>query len=65
MKSILIKDTTKSERIALIKEWIQNDEMNDCDMDLWDIYDSYIKGEEEIAQINARMSGSFLTEKDL
>lgn len=65
MKSILIKDTTKSERIALIKEWIGNDEIDDCGMDLWDIYDAYIKGEEEIAEINAKMSGTFMTEKDL
>jgi hypothetical protein len=26
MKSILIKDTTKEERIALIREWIPDDE---------------------------------------
>lgn len=65
MKSYLIKDTTKSERIALIKEWIQDDEQEDCGMDLWDIYDAYIKGEKEIAEINAEMSGCFMTEEDI
>ena len=54
MKSYLIKDTTKEERIALIKEWIPADEeLEDCDIDLWDMYRDYINGEKEIAQINA------------
>lgn len=54
MKSYLIKDTTKEERIALIKEWVPADEeLEDCDIDLWDMYRDYINGEKEIAQINA------------
>lgn len=54
MKSNLIKDTTKEERIAFIKQWIPADEsMEDCDMDLWDIYADYINGKREIAEINA------------
>lgn len=65
-KSILIKDTTKEERIALIKKWIPDDDgLNDCDMDLWDIYDDYIKGIREVSEINASMSGTFMTEEDL
>ena len=51
MKSILIKDTTKEERIALIREWVVNDEsLDDCDIDLWDMYRDYIDGKKEIAQ---------------
>ena len=66
MKSNLIKDTTKEERIALIKQWIPDDDgMQDCDMDLWDIYADYINGKKEIADINAEMSGKFYTEEDL
>ena len=66
MKSNLIKDTTKEERIALIKQWITDDDgMQDCDMDLWDIYADYINGTKEIAEINAEMSGTFYTEEDL
>lgn len=66
MKSNLIKDTTKEERIALIKQWIPDDDgMQDCDMDLWDIYAEYINGTKEIAEINAEMSGTFYTEEDL
>ena len=66
VKSNLIKDTTKEERIALIKQWIPDDDgMQDCDMDLWDIYADYINGKKEIADINAEMSGTFYTEEDL
>lgn len=66
MKSNLIKDTTKEERIALIKQWIPDDDgLQDCDMDLWDIYADYINGTKEIAEINAEMTGTFYTEEDL
>lgn len=66
MKSNLIKDTTKEERIALIKTWIPDDDgLQDCDMDLWDIYADYINGKREIAEINAQMTGTFYTEEDL
>ena len=45
MKSTLIKDTTKEERIALIKEWIPVDDgLEDCEIDLWDMYRDYIDG---------------------
>lgn len=65
-KSILIKDTTKEERISLIKQWIPDEDgLIDCDMDLWDIYDDYIKGIREVAEINDGMSGIFMTEEDL
>ncbi len=54
MKSTLIKDTTKEERIAIIKAWIPDEDgLDDCDMDLWDIYADYINGKREIAEINA------------
>ncbi|WP_455720496.1 hypothetical protein [Agathobacter sp.] len=66
MKSNLIKDTTKQERIALIKQWIPDEDgMEDCGMDLWDIYADYINGVREIAEINASMTGAFMTEEDM
>lgn len=67
LKSTLIKDTTKEERIALIKQWIPaEDGLDDSgDMDLWDIYADYINGIKEIAQINEEMSGTYYTEEDL
>lgn len=62
MKSTLIADTTKEERIAIIKQWIPDDDgLLDCDMDLWDIYADYINGKREIAEINASMSGTFFS----
>ena len=66
MKSNLIKDTTKEERIALIKAWIPDDDgIEDSGMDLWDVYADYINGVKEISEINASMTGTFYTEDDL
>ena len=60
MKSTLIKDTTKAERIALIKEWVPADDgLNDCEIDLWEMYRDYIDGKKEIAQINAEFQAEF------
>ncbi len=60
MKSTLIKDTTKEERIALIKEWVPIDDgLNDCEIDLWEMYRDYIDGKKEIAEINAEFNASF------
>ena len=60
MKSTLIKDTTKEERIAIIREWIPVDDgLEDCDIDLWDMYRDYINGEKEIAEINAEFSAGY------
>ena len=53
MQSVLIKDTTKEERIALIREWVPVDDgLNDCDIDLWERYRDYIDGKREIREIN-------------
>ncbi len=61
MKSTLIKDTTKEERIAIIKEWVPVDDgLNDCEIDLWDMYRDYIDGKKEIAEINAEFQSNFL-----
>ena len=66
MKDYSIANTTKEERIALIRQWIPDDDgLQDCDMDLWDIYADYINGKREIAEINAQMTGTFYTEEDL
>jgi hypothetical protein len=66
MSKLLISETTKEERIALIKKWIPDDDgLNDSDMDLWDIYADYINGKREIAEINASMTGTYYTEEDL
>ena len=63
MKSMLIKDTTKEERIAIIREWIpQDDGLEDCDIDLWDMYRDYINGVKEIAEINAEFQTEYWVE---
>ena len=60
MKSTLIKDTTKEERIAIIREWIPMDDgLDDCDIDLWDMYRDYIDGKKEISEINAEFQAEF------
>ncbi len=66
MKSTLIKDTTKEERIALIRQWIPDDDgLDDCDIDLWEMYDPYIKGEMEIAECNAAFNRGYYEEEDM
>ena len=67
MDKYSIANTTKEERIALIKQWIPDDDgiEDRGDMDLWDIYADYINGKCEIAEINERMSGTYYTEEDL
>lgn len=63
MKSTLIKDTTKEERIALIKEWIPDDDgLQDCEIDLWDMYRDYIDGKKEISEINAAFQSEYFAE---
>ena len=63
MKSILIKDTTKEERIALIREWLPvEDGLEDCEIDLWDMYADYINGTKEIAECNAAFKAEYYTE---
>ena len=60
MKSTLIQDTTKEERIAIIREWIPiEDGLEDCSIDLWDMYRDYIDGKKEIAEINAEFQAGF------
>ena len=52
--SYLIKDTTKQDRINLIRSWVPEDEVMDgCDIDLWEMYRDYIDGKREISEINA------------
>ena len=59
----LISETTKSERIALIKSWIPEDEVMDgCDIDLWDMYADYINGTKEIAECNAAFQAEYYTD---
>lgn len=63
MDKYLIKNTTKEERIALIKEWFPDDETaEECEIDLWDMYADYINGIKEIAECNAAFSPVYYAE---
>lgn len=56
MKSLLIKDTTLEERKQFVQESL-NYSSGDCDgQDLSDIYDDYILGLRELADINREFS---------
>lgn len=65
--SILIKDTTKEERIALIKSWIPDDEAMDADgaPDLWDLYADYINGTKEISECNSAFHAEYISEEQV
>lgn len=67
MNDYSIANTTKEQRIALIRQWIPDEDGVESrgDMDLWEIYRDYIDGKKEIAEINAQMTGTFYTEEDL
>ena len=53
--SYLIKDTTKQERIELIRSWVPDDEVMDgCDIDLWEMYRDYIDGKREVSNFDFR-----------
>lgn len=65
MKSNLIKDTTKQERIALIKQWIPDEDgIQDSGLELWDMYADYINGTREIAEINASLVTDYVMEDE-
>lgn len=54
-KSLLIKDTTVSERAQIVREALDAD--GDCEgIDLSDMYDDYIYGLKELADINREFS---------
>ena len=62
----LIKNTTKEQRIALIKEWLPpSDGFEDEGIDLmWEMYDPYIRGEKEIQECNSSFRSGFYEEAD-
>ena len=56
MKSILIKDTTISERIDIVRESLDYGG-GECEgVDMEDMYDDYIYGRKELAEINLEFS---------
>ena len=62
MKSTLIKDTTKSERIQLIKEWEETEGCESSRMDLMTYFKDYIDGVKEISEVNAAFNARYVSE---
>ncbi|MDE6927047.1 MAG: hypothetical protein K2O97_06905 [Acetatifactor sp.] len=59
MKSTLIRDTTKSERIQLIKQWEEEEGYEDNGLDLMEYFRDYIDGKKEISEINAEFQADY------
>lgn len=62
MKSTLIKDTTKAERIQLIKQWEETEGCENSGIDLMTYFQEYIDGNKEIAEVNAEFHASYVAE---
>ena len=56
MKSILIKDTTISERIDIVRQALDFGDGEYEGVDMEDMYDDYIYGRKELAEINLEFS---------
>lgn len=53
MDEYSIANTTKEQRIELIRSWIPADEvMDENTVDLWEMYRDYIDGKKEIKECN-------------
>lgn len=60
MKSILIKDTTKLERIQIIKQWEEEEGYEDSGLDLMEYFRDYIDGKKEISEVNAEFQADYV-----
>ncbi len=63
MKSTSIKDTTKTERIQLIKQWEEEDGYEDNGLELMEYFRDYIDGKKEIREINAEFHADYAVEE--
>lgn len=62
MKSTLIKDTTKPERIQMIKQWEETEGCESSGIDLMTYFKDYIDGVKEIAEVNAEFQAGYISE---
>ena len=62
MKSTLIKDTTKSERIELVKQWEESEGCESSGIDLMEFFRDYIDGVKEISEVNAAFTARYISE---
>lgn len=66
MEQYSIANTTREQRIALIRSWTPDDEaMDDNTIDLWEMYRDYIDGKKEIAECNEAFTAQaeYMTEE--
>ena len=57
MEDYSINNTTKEQRIELIRSWQPEDETSDeNNLDMWEIYRDYIDGKKEISECNAEFA---------
>lgn len=65
MDEYSIKNTTKEQRIALIRSWTPEDEAyDDSSFDMWEMYRDYIDGKKEIAECNAAFQTEYMGTED-
>ena len=66
MKSLLIKDTTEAERANIVAESLEiiDGQCDGCSSGLADMYDDYIYGKRELAEINASFRANYVKGDD-
>lgn len=62
MKSTLIKDTTKSERIQIVKQWEETEGCESSGIDLMEFFREYIDGTKEISEVNASFTAKYMSD---
>lgn len=62
MKSTLIKDTTKSERIQIVKQWEETEGCESSGIDLMEFFREYIDGTKEISEVNAAFTAKYMSD---
>lgn len=64
MDDYSIANTTKQQRIELIRSWTPVDEvMDENDIDMWEMYRDYIDGKKEIAECNQAFQAQYILEE--
>ena len=66
MKSLLIKDTTREERAAIVAEAVGNIEgaCDGCAPGILRMYDEYIEGRMELREVNAAFRAGFVSGRE-
>lgn len=66
MKSLLIKDTTKEERMAIIEESVGDDAggCDGCSAGILKMYEPYIEGKMELRECNMAFRTQYISGKD-